>query len=131
MADVLKVLEHRGLDGDVPILCTQRGNQAQRIVVGAVGGAEARHGDCDEIVSRQLQLGKRLMADQQSEGGIQSSGNAQHQTVQAGVGHTGNQTLYLKPEQVVEVSVGIGGILRQEGVLPHRTQQTFFARGLA
>ena len=95
VSDVLKMLQDRCLDGNVTVVGSQSGNQAQSVVVGAVGSAKAGHGNGNQIVCRQVQLLERLMADQQRKGGIQSAGHAQHQTMQTGVGNAGNQSLHL------------------------------------
>ena len=56
MTDILKVLENRCFDGNIPIFGTERRNQAKCIVIGAVAGAKSWHGNGNQILGRQLQL---------------------------------------------------------------------------
>ena len=69
------------------------------------------------------------MADQERQSGVQPAGDAQHQMMQAGVGHAGDQALHLQLEQRLQVVVGLRLVQRQERVLADFAQQALLAGG--
>ena len=59
------------LDGDV-----ERLHQCHGIVVGAVGGAESWHRDADDLLARTLEQIHGLDTDEEGEGGVESTADA-------------------------------------------------------
>ena len=104
VSNILKMLQNGGLDGNIAVFAAQCGNETQGVVVGAVGGAEARHGDANEILCRQFQTLQGFLANQKSQCGIQTAGNADHQLAQTGVGHSVSKTLNLQFKEMVKVA---------------------------
>ena len=78
MTDVLHVLDAGGADIDLPQLGAQRGNELQRILIRPVGGAEAGHGDAEDVLGRILKQLHRFRCHQQGKGRVKPAGNADH-----------------------------------------------------
>ena len=78
VADIPEMGIHRILYGDLLAGDAQAVHQFPSILIGAVGSAEARHGDAPHIAGRTAQLGHSLHRHQQRQGGIQAAGNTDH-----------------------------------------------------
>ena len=55
VADILKVLEDRRLDGDIPAGCPQVLDEGEGVEVGAVAGAKAGHGNRHHVLPGEIQ----------------------------------------------------------------------------
>ena len=76
VTDVKEVANTCFLDADFLDGDAQRLHQSHRIVVGAVGGAKAWHGDTDDLLAWTLEQIHRLDADKQGKRGVKSAANA-------------------------------------------------------
>ena len=78
MTDVLEMLCYALGDGDFERCDTQGLHQRDGIVVGAVGGAEARHGDAMDAAAVERKIVERAHAYEQGEGRVESAADAYH-----------------------------------------------------
>ena len=105
---VLEVLEY-GLrnvylaNGDAESL-----HEFQGVLVGAVGGSEARHCDAHDALSRQSQFVEGLHADQQRQRGVEAAADAYDDSLGIGVDKTFCESAHLDVENLVVV---VGSIL--------------------
>ena len=70
------MLANRFVNRDFPLADPKARHQIQRVVVSAVGCAEARHGDAEDVRARQMEHVHRLARRQQRKRRIQSAGDA-------------------------------------------------------
>ena len=83
--DVLKMLQHRGLDVDLPQRRVQKTRQRHCVIVCAVRGAERRHGHGDDILAREPQHIEGARDDEQRQGRVEAAGDTDHGRLTAGV----------------------------------------------
>ena len=87
VADVLEVTADTARDVHRPQRAAQPLRQQHRVGLGAVRGAEARHGDGDDVLRRTVQHLHGKGRDEHGQGGVQSAGQAHHRGLGAGVLH--------------------------------------------
>ena len=106
LANVPEMLLHRRADVDALEGGPQPPGQLHGVVPGAVGGAEAGHGDGDDVAGWPVQQLHGHGGDQDGQGGVQPAGQAHHRRLGAGVlqpllqaqgGHLQNFIATLRP----------------------------------
>ena len=106
LANVPEMLLHRRADVDALQGGPQPPGQLHGVVPGAVGGAEAGHGDGDDVAGWPVQQLHGHGGDQDGQGGVQPAGQAHHRRRGAGVlqpllqaqgGHLQNFIATLRP----------------------------------
>ena len=116
VADIPEVLPDRFRDGNGAQRYAQPFAEDLGVAAGAVGGAEARHGNGDGIGAGTAQQIHGPDRDQQRQGGIQAAGNAQNGGAAADMGQPPAQALRLHGENGLAAFAAFGGIGRDEGV---------------
>ena len=87
VADGLEVLLDALAYGDDTQLGTEALGYGDGVVLGAVGGAEAGHGDGDDVLPRQAQLVHGVGAGEHDERGVHTAGDADDRAPAVGVLH--------------------------------------------
>ena len=112
--DVLEMLQHRGLDIDLAQRRMQESRQRHRIVVGAVRGAEGRHGHRDDVLAREAQHVEGARDDKQREGRVEAAGDADHGRLTAGVLESLLQSECLDREDLIAAGIALRSATRYE-----------------
>lgn len=123
VADILKVLIDRIENIDLAEIHAQLGAEGGGVGLGAGGGTEAGHGDRHDIGAGSLQQIHGASHDQQSQGGIQTARNAQHDLLRPGGGDTLLEAVCLNGQDALAVGGAAGGIGGDEGVGVDETGQ--------
>ncbi len=89
--------------------------QLFRIGAGAIGGAEAGHGDSDNICAGPFQQIHSADSDQQCQGGVQSAGNANYRCFRPRVHQPFFQSLRLNGENQFTAFSAMRLIVRHKG----------------
>ncbi len=130
MVEVLQHLPGGGADVQLRRGDAERLHQPPRVSLGGRAGAEAGHGEAEDVGPRQLQQIHGAGGDDQCMGGVQAAGHPDHDLV----GGDGTQPLGQAVDLDVVRLVAVLGepirIRRDEREALHRTQQTeiFFGR---
>ena len=118
LADVLEVDLHRPADVDGLEGAAQPLGQQYRVGLGAVGGAEAGHGDGDDVGGGAAEHLHGHRRDEDGQGGVQAAGEAHHRRLGVGVlqpllepqgGHVQDLVAPLRPVGLVLGDEGGGG----------------------
>ena len=115
--DVLEMLQHRGLDVDLPQRRVQKARQRHRVIVGAVCGAERRHGHGNDVLAREAQHVEGARDDEQREGRVEAAGDADHGRLTAGVLESLLKSECLDREYLIAAGVALRGATRYERLL--------------
>ena len=105
---------HTGLDAYLARRHAQRLHERHGIVVGAVGGAEAGHGNADDAASVYLQPVEGPNAYEQGERGVEPAADAHHHLAALGVGQSLGEAQRLYVEHLVEGCLAVAA-LRHKG----------------
>ena len=112
--DVLEMLQHRGLDVDLPQRRVQKTRQRYRVPVGAVRGAEGRHGHGDDILAREPQHIEGARDDEQRQGRVEAAGDADHGRLTADVLESLLKTERLDREDLIAAGIALRRATRYE-----------------
>ena len=125
VAYVSEVLCDGGGYADFTLGDAELGHEADGVVVGAVGGAEAGHGDADDAVAGIAEFIEGLDADEQRQCGVESAADAENNALAAGVDEAACESGDLDIENLVAAGLhvaalgdermGIDGPLELEG----------------
>ena len=115
LANVLEVLSNRRADVDAPEGGPQPLGQLHGVVPGALGGAEAGHGDGNHVAGRPVHQAHGHAGDEDGQGGVQPAGQAHHRRLCAAVLHALFEAQRRQEDDLVAVFAALGAVLRDEG----------------
>ena len=125
VADVAEVLLAGGTDGDLAQGDALGRHQGQGVVVRAIGGTKAGHGDADDAFAGQLQEVEGGDGDHERQRRVESARDADHGAPQADVAESLGQCVRLDAERLTATPIACGGLFGHEGMrgngAPERT----------
>ena len=101
VAYVLEVLEDGLADIDFADGDAQTLHESEGVLIGAVGGAEARHRDADDVLAVIAQLVERAHSDEQRQRGVKPAADADDDAPATGVDQSLGESHSLNAEDVV------------------------------
>ena len=123
MADVLEHLFGRRADVDFLARDAQRLHQVPGVGLCAFGRGEARHGEGQNVLSRQRQAVEGAAGHQQRLGRVQPAGDANDDPLAVRRLHAPHQALDLNVEGLVAVLIQPGRVVGHEGEAVQRADQ--------
>ena len=115
MADIGKMLQHCFLDIHFHKSSSQPSGQFAGVGVSPVCGTEAGHSHCGDMFSSHSQKIKSPGSDQESQCGIQASGNSQHRSLAAGMLQTLLQAHSLDHQDLITALFSFSPAVRHKG----------------
>ena len=125
--DVGEVLAHGRADDDLAQLHAERLREQRGVVVRAIRGAKARHGDGDDAAAVEAQQIEGAHGHEQRERGVEAAGDADDGRARARVREALGEAVGLDGKDVLAALRTTGGVGRHEGVRVHPARE----RGLA
>ena len=101
VADVLEMLGDGLGNTDLAYGDAQRLHQLQGVIIRAVGGAEAGHGDADDAAAVEAQLVESLHGDKQRQRGVETAADADNGLAATDMVEALGQTGHLNVENLV------------------------------
>ena len=108
------MLQHRGLDIDLPQRRVQKTRQRHRVIVCAVRGTEGRHGHRDDVLAREAQHVEGARDDKQRQGRVEAAGDADHGRLTAGVLESLLEAERLDSENLIAAGIALRRATRYE-----------------
>ncbi len=119
VADVGKVLAAGGVDGNGAQLGAEDFDQLGGVVLGARGGAKARHGDRDNAAAVEAELVKGVDGHEERERRVEPAGDADHELFRAGVAEALGEAGGLDGEDFLAAVGAAREVAGHEGVAFH------------